>query len=227
MNSRTITGLPLFPLGTVLFPQGLLPLQIFEVRYLTMIGRCQRDGTPFGVVSLVSGSEVAKAGPAGTGTMRRSAAPGSAAPPPEVLQAVGTLARIVEFAAPMPGLMYIRCVGEERFRIRRQEKLPYGLWVADVECLAPDQSVRIPDDLAPAAQKLGRLIKTLQTSGIPADEMPLRAPYALEDCGWVANRWSELLPVAPALKQDLLEQESPVLRLELINDLLERTDLPF
>ena len=55
---QTIEALPLFPLGTVLFPGGLLPLQIFEVRYLDMIGKAIKAGTPFGVVSLTEGREV-------------------------------------------------------------------------------------------------------------------------------------------------------------------------
>ena len=58
----TLQSLPLFPLGTVLFPGGVLPLRIFEVRYLDMIGRCHKAGAPFGVVSLTQGSEVQSPG---------------------------------------------------------------------------------------------------------------------------------------------------------------------
>ncbi|WP_413769186.1 LON peptidase substrate-binding domain-containing protein, partial [Vibrio vulnificus] len=50
--------MPLFPLTTVLFPQGVLNLQIFEVRYLDLMKKCLRDNTPFGVVSLLDGNEV-------------------------------------------------------------------------------------------------------------------------------------------------------------------------
>jgi Lon protease-like protein len=56
-----LNALPLFPLGTVLFPGGWLPLQIFEVRYLDLMKRCERSGEPFGVVSLQSGQEVRRA----------------------------------------------------------------------------------------------------------------------------------------------------------------------
>ena len=213
MTARTIADLPLFPLNTVLFPGGVLPLQIFEVRYLHLIGKCRREQSPFGVVSLIRGSEVIKAG----------APPGDA----EVLHEIGTLARIVEYAAPMPGLMRIRCLGAERFRIRRQSRGPQGLWVADVERLEPDPATAIPPELAGIAAKLGRLIHALQERGLGDSQMPIRPPYELEDCAWVANRWSELLPLAPALRQDLLTQESPLLRLELIDDILDKTDLPF
>ena len=53
-----LLSLPLFPLHTVLFPGGMLHLQIFEVRYLDLIGKCIKTGAPFGVVSLTEGSEV-------------------------------------------------------------------------------------------------------------------------------------------------------------------------
>jgi Lon protease-like protein len=209
----TTMRLPLFPLGTVLFPQGLLPLQIFEVRYLHMIAQCRREGSMFGVVSLAKGTEVQK--PGEPDTVR------------EVLQPVGTLARITGFAQPMPALMHIRCTGEQRFRILSHEQQRNGLWMAEVSVIAPDARMDIPDDLAPVAQKLGKLIQVLQSEGVPAAEMPIEPPFELEDCGWVANRWSEILPIRIGMKQDLLAQESPVLRLELVGDLLDRTELPF
>jgi len=211
--TKTLSDLPLFPLNTVLFPGGLLPLQIFEVRYLHMIGQCQRNGTPFGVVALLQGEEVRK--------------PGADGPGAETFHSLGTLARIVNFVAPVPGLMQIQCVGEQRFRTLRHARQPSGLWVADVSCIDPDPPMAIPEDLQVAADKLGSLIRLLQSRGVPEADMPFAAPYELEDCTWVANRWSELLPLEPALRQDLLAQESPVLRLDLVNDILDNTQLPF
>ena len=58
----TLSSLPLFPLGSVLFPGGLLALRVFEVRYLDMVRKCHRTGAPFGVVSLTQGHEVRQAG---------------------------------------------------------------------------------------------------------------------------------------------------------------------
>lgn len=213
MATQAITGLPLFPLNTVLFPGGTLPLQIFEVRYLHMVGACRRDGTPFGVVCLLQGDEVIKP---------RTAAAGA-----EVFAMQGTLARITDFSAPVPGLMQIQCLGEQRFRIRRHERQAGGLWVADVDCLEPDPLLPIPADLQSVADKLGRLIRLLQARGTPADQMPFAAPYELEDCAWVANRWCEILPLPAVMRQDMLGQESPLLRLELVSDILDNTDLPF
>lgn len=215
-DAATLFSLPLFPLGTVLYPGGLLPLRIFEVRYLDMIGKCHKSGAPFGIVTLTEGSEVRKAvpgQPAGDGFAQ------------ENFNAVGTLATITEFLTPQPGLMAIRCQGAQRFKISRREKLKYGLWIADVSRLEDDMNVKIPEDLQASANALGKLISTLQQRNVPTEQMPLTAPYQLDDCGWVANRWCELLPIPLALKQHLMELDNPLVRLELVSDILERTGI--
>ena len=211
-----LTSLPLFPLGTVLYPGGLLPLQIFEVRYLDMIGKCHKAGAPFGIISLTEGSEVRRPkdlGPSGDGFAS------------EAFGSVGTLASITEFSVPKPGLMMIRCVGTQRFEISTREKLKHGLWIANVTRLDDDQTVLIPDDLQRTANALGKLIKSLQERRVPEDQMPLQPPYQLDDCGWVANRWCELLPMPVDLKQRLMELDNPLLRLELVSDILDRTGI--
>ena len=96
-----LDSLPLFPLGTVLYPGGVLPLRIFEVRYLDMIGRCHKAGVPFGVVALSHGSEVQRA---------PSAGPSGEAFADERFHDTGTLATITELARPQPGLIEVRCV---------------------------------------------------------------------------------------------------------------------
>ncbi|MEO6626161.1 MAG: LON peptidase substrate-binding domain-containing protein [Burkholderiaceae bacterium] len=204
----TLKALPLFPLGTVLYPGGVLPLRIFEVRYLDMIGKCQKHGAPFGVVALNQGSEVQR--------------PQGDAFADESFDSVGTLATIQEFAAPQPGLMVIRCGGTQRFTVTHRERLKHGLWVAHVERLAQDQHLAIPPDLQHVADALGRIIKTLQERSVPADQMPMDSPYLLGDCGWVANRWCELLTAPLQLKQRLMALDNPLVRLELVSDLLER-----
>lgn len=215
-EALTLFSLPLFPLGTVLYPGGLLPLRIFEVRYLDMIGKCHKNGAPFGVVSLIQGSEVRRAD---------NSLPGGDGFAYEEFNAVGTLATITEFSTPQPGLMVIRCEGAQRFSISNREKLKHGLWIADVTRLGDDQKVRIPDDLQPSAKALGKLIKSLQEREVPGEQMPLVAPYQLDDCGWVANRWCELLPIPLELKQRLMELDNPLVRLELVSDILERTGI--
>ena len=215
-DTLTLTSLPLFPLGTVLFPGGLLPLRIFEVRYLDMIRKCHKAGAPFGVVCLTEGFEVRRPGkdsPSGDGFAH------------EAFNSVGTLATIDEFSMPQPGLMMIRCTGTQRFEITQRSQLRHGLWVADVVRLDDDQAVPIPEDLQKTADALGTLIQSLQARDVAGEEMPLLPPYRLDDCGWVANRWCELLPMPGELKQRLMQLDNPLVRLELVGDLLERTGI--
>ncbi|MDB5929034.1 MAG: peptidase lon domain protein [Polaromonas sp.] len=219
-ESLTLFSLPLFPLGTVLYPDGLLPLRIFEVRYLDMIGKCHKTGAPFGVVSLTEGSEVRRPAEAGS----KNAGPSGDGFANEGFNAVGTLATISEFSVPQPGLMVIQCRGVHRFMVDRREKLKHGLWIADVTRLEDDLPVKIPYDLQKTSDALGKLIKKLLQNN-PADKMPIGMPYRLDDCGWVANRWCELLPMPPALKQRLMALDNPLLRLELVCDILERTGI--
>jgi len=103
--------------------------------------------------------------------------------------------------------------------------LKHGLWVADVQSLQADMAVPIPDDLKPAAEGLQRLIQSLQLKPGSPGPMPLQPPWKLDDCGWVANRWCELLPLPVALKQRLMELDNPLVRLELVSDVLTRTGI--
>jgi Lon protease-like protein len=213
-SPTTLLQLPLFPLRTVLFPGGALPLRIFEVRYLDMMARRHRDREPFGVVCLTEGDEVRRppVDPSGDGFAH------------EAFHATGTLARIDTLQRPQPGLMTVRCTGTQRFRVRRSAQQRFGLWVADVDCLADDPTVPVPDDLIPVREALRQLLRSIEdsvaASGEAAAELLPCEPRRWDDCGWLANRWCELLPLAPALKQRFMALESPVLRLELVADAL-------
>lgn len=203
----TLQSLPLFPLGTVLFPDGLLSLRVFEVRYLDMIAKCRKAGAPFGVVSLTQGHEVRQPGVN------------------EAFAQVGTLATLVDVEQPQAGLMLVRAIGAQRFRITSSDQLKHGLWVADVERLPGDLPVTIPDDLKNTSEALHRLIQSLQLKPHTEGPMPIQPPWKLDDCGWVANRWCELLPLPVALKQRLMELDNPLVRLELVSDVLTRTGI--
>lgn len=202
-QTLTLTSLPLFPLGAVLFPGGDLPLRIFEVRYLDLIDKCHKADAPFGVVNLQQGSEVQVAGA-----------------PQEQLQLIGTLAHVVTLERPQAGLLLVQCKGSQRFHIERQERLRHGLWVADVALLPDDATVTVPDDLKHTAEALLRVRTSLRARGaINAD----LEEENYEDCGWVSNRWCELLPLANELKQRLMSLDNPLVRLELVTDILSRS----
>jgi uncharacterized protein len=201
----TLNSLPLFPLGTVLFPQGALPLRIFEVRYLDMVSKCIQAGAPFGVVALTEGIEVQM--PQGHETFAN----------------VGTLAMITHHASPQPGLKVVQCLGAQRYRITRRERLKHGLWVADVEHLDPDMPVDLPQELEPFAAALRKVVSSLPAQ-VVSSQLEATAE-AWNDCGWVANRWCELLPIPLPVKQRMLELDNPVIRLELVGDMLEKFGL--
>ncbi|HSV59987.1 MAG TPA: LON peptidase substrate-binding domain-containing protein [Variovorax sp.] len=209
MTASSLTTLPLFPLGSVLYPDGFLPLRIFELRYLTMIGQAHKAGTPFGVVGLTQGAEVRMAGSE-----------------PERFSSVGTVAEIRHFEAQQAALLQIECIGTHRFRVHSSSQLKNGLWTAEVEWLADDVALAVPEDLAHVAQALRRLVDTLEerrrAEGLDTMRLPIAQPWRFDDCGWVANRWCELLPMQPELKQRLMELDSPLMRLELVADLLAR-----
>jgi Lon protease-like protein len=202
-----MASIPLFPLNTILFPDGHLPLQVFEVRYLDLVKRCIARGEDFGVVSLLDGSEV------------------RLPDQHETLSAVGTMARIMDWTAPLPGLLQISCIGTTRFQVKSAEQLKHGLWMAEVEEVAEDMVVPIPTEQQDVANALGALIRSLQKKQISTANMPLAPPYRLDEAGWVANRWCELLRLDLEEKQRLLVQENPVLRLELIQDVLSENGL--
>ncbi|MDR7049407.1 Lon protease-like protein [Duganella sp. 3397] len=200
-------SIPLFPLNTTLFPDGHLPLQVFEVRYLDMVKRCIGQDEQFGVVCLLEGSET------------------RVPDQQDTLSGGGTMARITECVTPMPGLLQISCVGTTRFQVRSAHQLKHGLWMADVDILAEDMVVPVPAEQQDVANALGSLIRSLQKKQISISKMPLSPPYRLDEAGWVANRWCELLRLPQEEKQRLLLQENPVLRLELIQDVLSENGL--
>lgn len=198
-DTNRLHALPLFPLQTVLFPGGSLDLQIFELRYLDMVRKCHRESRPFGVVCLSSGSEVRKAsGPA------------------EQFHAIGTLAVIEQLDTVQAGLLRVHCRGGQRFRLEGSQQQANGLWVANAALLPDDPPCAIPADLQRCATALAEyLAPDAGGSGSGSGN-----GKAFEDCGWVANRWCELLPLGSAPRQRLMSLDNPLLRLELVNDFL-------
>ena len=196
-------NIPLFPLGMTLFPDGLAALKIFEVRYLDMTRSSFREGTPFGIVTLNQGSEVRQ-------------------PTEQISFAdIGTLAEIIDFEAIQPSLYSIRCRGQSRFKVDHAEQMPNGLWRADVTCIDEDTAIEIPPELAKSATTLQRVLQSIDEQAVPDEQRPILKPYRLNDCGWVSNRWAELLNLNAQQKQHLMTLENPRLRLDLVQELLE------
>lgn len=193
--------LPLFPLGTAVFPGSLLPLQIFELRYLQMIGECERQGTHFGVVTLTRGGEVHQ--------------PGARA---EQFEPVGTRMRLDKVVRPRPGLLLIwsRAVG--CFEVKQSQQRSDGLWLAEVLDLPPEPTLAVPEHLHYLS---GQLLEALQHLQDPSmDPAPWPQPWAADDCAWLSQRWAEVLPLPTAMKYRLLALREPLLRLELIGDMV-------
>lgn len=180
--------LPLFPLHTVLFPGGVLPLRIFERRYLDLVADCLRNDRGFGVCLIRSGHEVGAAAEAFT---------------------VGTLASIQDWDNTPEGLLAITVRGERRFRVLESAVRADQLNVARIEWIEEAPAVALPLEYAPLARLLEHLLDDLDP---PFRDLP-RAP---DDAGWVGARLIELLPLDPLEKQALLELDDPLQRLTTV-----------
>jgi len=198
MNAPASSTLPLFPLSLVLYPGALLHLKIFESRYLDLVADCMRSQQPFGVICL-----------------RQSELPAGEQGVP--LEDVGTLAHIHDVDADEPGILRLRCAGGRRFRrLGTPQQRDNGLWVSAVQTL-PEDPLRMPGPaMLQTVGALAEAIKKLQQH----DKQPFLSPYRLDDAGWVANRWCELLPVSLAAKQKLMALDDPVIRLSLVDGFL-------
>ena len=198
--------LPLFPLQTVLYPDGVLPLRIFETRYIDMVRECMRLEKPFGVVAIREGSET-----------------GTAAEP----EAVGCIARIVEWDMEAGGLLMIRTQGGLRFRIVASRVLNDNRLEAQVEYLQADPL--LPPSVAHVeCAKTLKLITddfALREAKEKDFEFPFAKPLRLDDAGWVANRWCEILPIPLKARQKLLELDSPEGRLSVIYTYLQQQQI--
>lgn len=183
----------LFPLKTVLFPGGPLQLRIFEPRYIDMVSRCMKQNAGFGVVGIASGSEVGEAETYDT----------------------GTLAEIVSWYRDEAGLLGIEAIGRRRFVVVSRSRLPDGLYVAEVRFSAAEPRTDVPDRYRPSAEFLRVLLPQLGSKYSKIDP-------ELGDASWVGLRFAEILPLDSKTKQDLLEMNDPISRLDALLPLIER-----
>ena len=182
-----MTTIPLFPLNIVLFPDGPLPLRIFETRYVDMVRDCMRQDRGFGVVLIREGREV---GPAETFD-------------------VGTMAKITDFDQLPDGLLGLTCVGQQRFRIVTRRVAKDGLNVVDVEWLTTEPRLEVP----PRHARLSRLLQLVLPQ---LGEVYTGIDMRLDDAAWVGHRLAEILPLQLTAKQDFLEMNDPVQRLDAL-----------
>lgn len=201
-DETTKRHIPLFPLGTVLFPDGVIALKIFEARYLDMIKRCLRENTEFGVVSIVKNTESYQ------DDISLS------------FSKIGTLAQIEDFDPVQPALYMTKSFGTQRFRIVNCNQESNGLWMGDVELLENDPHAPIPQEYQKVSELLGQIISVIQSEDL-LGEAPFKRPFKIDDCGWVSNRLAELLPLSLAQKNHLLAQTNPRIRLDLITEIID------
>jgi Lon protease-like protein len=187
------TTIPIFPLNTVLYPGGMLPLKIFEQRYLEMTRDCLRDTTPFGVCRIKEGVEVGK---------------------PAQPAAVGCTAMIAEWEMPHLGVFHLKARGQQRFRIRSQTTQPSGLIRAEIELLEEVAGSANEESLVLCRRVLEQIVSRLGTGYF-------FAPLAYDDPRWVSYRLAEVLPLALEEKQALLETRDDRERLMRLYRLLK------
>lgn len=183
---------PLFPLNTVLFPGGPLPLRIFESRYIDMISERMKADAPFGVLLIRDGQEDGSATTYG----------------------VGTLARIVDWYQGSDGLLGVTALGEQRFRLLSVETEDDGLNIGEIDLLPPEPAIQLPADyehlpdiLNAVIDDLGKLYEGLERN--------------MQDAAWLGYRFVEILPIDLVQKQLSLESDDTIARLQLIAELLE------
>ncbi|HEX3837077.1 MAG TPA: LON peptidase substrate-binding domain-containing protein [Steroidobacteraceae bacterium] len=178
--------LPLFPLQTVLLPGGPLQLQVFEPRYLDMVGRCMRAGTPFGVVRILEGSEAGAVSD---------------------IASVGSSARIIDFHTLSNGLLGLLCLGERVFRLESRHEQSDRLIVGEVSWLP-----QLPTEPVPA--RFANLLAALREILPNLPPAYAHIPRNFDDAEWVSYRLLELMPLSSQQRQHSLENHDPLQRLE-------------
>ena len=186
--------LPLFPLNTVVFPGGRLPLKIFEQRYLEMVKQAIAANTPFGICAILEGTE--------TGT-------------PAVPYSIGTRVCITDWDMPQAGILHVDTLAQERFVVRSTHTEPSGLLIGAVEAVSAESAIAVPDDLELAVEILRHIISEFGDAHFPT-------PHDFGNAVWVGYRLSEVLPLKLSIRQNLLEMNDTITRLRILTEFLKK-----
>lgn len=183
---------PIFPLHAVLLPGAVLPLRVFEQRYVEMTKACLRDNLPFGVCLIQEGAEVGA---------------------PAVPERVGCLASIVDWDMPQLGIFSLRALGGERFAMNRWSVQPGGLIRAQVSILPREPETELPEEHRTCARVLELIIDRLGAEHF-------QEPFRFRDAAWVSYRLAETLPLKLQARQKLLELDAAAARLQVLHRFL-------
>ena len=183
--------LPLFPLSSIVMPDGLMPLRLFERRYIDMVKNCFKTDTGFGVCLIKEGNEAGE---------------------PSTPYPIGTLATIVDFDQGSDGLLHITAKGEQEFRILTYAANEAKLLVAEIELIPLRPPTPMNEKVETLALKLELILQYLE-SDVRFEKQELDNP------DWVCHRLLELLPLTPEAKYELLQMPSNFERLESMSAL--------
>lgn len=192
-----ILEVSIFPLNTVLFPGAILPLKVFEQRYVDMTKNCLRDSLPFGVCLIKEGAEVGN---------------------PALPEEVGCLASILEWDMQQLGIFHLKTLGSQRFRIVDRNVADSGLIAARVSLIDDEPEAPVPDEDKACVAVLKLIVERL-------GEEHFHPPFHFEDIAWVGYRLAEVLPIKLAAKQKLLELTDSRIRLQVLHKFLAQQGL--
>ena len=204
MTAPAHRRLPIFPLATVLFPDGILPLRIFEARYMDMVRDCLRDETEFGVCLITQGNEVGQ---------------------PAEFERIGCGATIEHWDMTQLGLLNIRTRGTQRFDVVSSTVTGSGLILAEVVPLPPEPDAPVPDDYSGCAQLLKRILDDIESDDQAAAAYLPARPRRYDSATWVSYRLCELLPLTGPAKAHLLALNDPLARLRILDETLRQRKL--
>ena len=187
-SALIIKRLPIFPLKTVLFPEGPLSLKIFEPRYLDMLTECEKNGTGFGVCLIRDGNETGKAAD---------------------IYLTGTLAQVTFWENRKDGLLGVSVKGERKFHILDKTVEKNELTVAEVKLVELEPVQAVPEQFLPMVTVLEKIMQTLKHPYITLEKK-------YNNACWVGSRLGELLPLSLEKKQQLLEMNEANARLAML-----------